>query len=55
MKFLLAILYICQISALDRNWWKHATIYEVYVASFKDSNGDGYGDLKGNISNLNSN
>ena len=29
-------------------WFQKAPIYEVYVKSFKDSNGDGIGDLKGN-------
>lgn len=28
-------------------WWKHATVYQVYPASFKDANSDGWGDLKG--------
>ncbi|SPO04138.1 probable alpha-glucosidase (MalT) [Cephalotrichum gorgonifer] len=33
-------------------WWKDATFYQVYPASFKDSNGDGWGDLKGVLSEL---
>ena len=28
-------------------WWRSAVFYEIYVRSFADSNGDGYGDLPG--------
>ncbi len=31
----------------DDQWWRSAVIYEVYVPSFGDSNGDGIGDLAG--------
>lgn len=31
----------------DQKWWQHAVIYEIYIRSFQDSNGDGIGDLKG--------
>lgn len=31
----------------EDKWWKKAVIYEVYVRSFRDSNNDGIGDLKG--------
>ena len=33
-------------------YWKDATFYQVYPASFKDSNGDGWGDLPGLISEI---
>ncbi|MEN3310511.1 MAG: alpha-glucosidase [Micromonosporaceae bacterium] len=31
----------------SREWWRDAVIYEVYVRSFADGNGDGEGDLIG--------
>lgn len=37
---------------LKRAWWKEAVIYQIYPRSFKDTNGDGVGDLRGIIAKL---
>ncbi len=34
------------------DWWKDAVFYEIFVRSFKDSDGDGVGDLRGIIDAL---
>jgi alpha-glucosidase len=38
--------------AMAGPWWQGGTIYQVYVRSFRDTYGDGYGDLLGVISKL---
>ncbi|HYG73077.1 MAG TPA: alpha-amylase family glycosyl hydrolase [Actinomycetota bacterium] len=33
-------------------WWRHGVLYQIYVRSFRDANGDGIGDLEGVIERL---
>ncbi len=37
---------------IDRKWWKEGIVYQIYPRSFKDTNGDGVGDLRGVIEKL---
>ncbi len=36
----------------EQDWWRNAVVYQVYVRSFADSDGDGVGDIPGLISRL---
>ena len=37
---------------MEKKWWHDSVVYQIYPRSFKDSNNDGIGDLKGIISKL---
>jgi alpha-glucosidase len=37
---------------IQKAWWKEAVVYQIYPASFLDSNGDGLGDIPGIISKV---
>ncbi|KAA8818593.1 alpha-glucosidase [Bifidobacterium vespertilionis] len=38
--------------ATPNPWWANAVVYQIYPRSFQDTNGDGFGDLKGITSRL---
>ncbi|XP_049284751.1 alpha-glucosidase-like [Anopheles funestus] len=52
--FALVVVLLCGFSqaADDKDWYQHATFYQIYPRSFQDSNGDGIGDLKGITSRM---
>lgn len=40
------------LTSSHQEWWREASIYQIYPASFNDSNGDGLGDIQGVIEKL---
>lgn len=31
----------------EKDWWRHATFYQIYPRSFMDTTGNGIGDIQG--------
>lgn len=41
-----------QTTETSQTWWKEGVLYQLYPQSFKDTNGDGFGDFRGVIEKL---
>ena len=37
---------------MNEKWWKNAVVYQIYPKSFRDTNGDGFGDIPGVMEKL---
>ena len=40
------------LAASRSEWWRGAVIYQIYPRSFRDTNADGIGDLRGVVQGL---
>lgn len=47
MKVFSVILLLGLARGAERDWWERGNFYQIYPRSWKDSDGDGVGDLKG--------
>lgn len=46
--FAMAIYLVAGRAVIENDdWWEHGHFYQIYPRSYKDSDGDGVGDLKG--------
>jgi len=60
LKFTILILFLSAMTAclnketvdLEKKWWKETVFYEIYMPSYKDSDGDGFSDFEGLTSKL---
>ena len=43
---------MAQQESIQRKWWKEKIVYQLYPRSYKDTNDDGIGDLKGIVEKL---
>lgn len=47
LKNILVFIYCTVLVTEAKEWWEGANYYQIYPKSYKDSTGNGFGDLKG--------
>ena len=50
--FLISVIpFFCSCALKEKNinkkWWKESVFYQIYMPSYADSNGDGFGNFRG--------
>ncbi len=52
MVIVFAVFWVSYAAGQEKQWWKETVFYQIYMPSYADSGGDGYGDFNGITSKL---